>query len=328
MRSDIHYDNNRHVAIQLDDIDALSETFQTAPLNCVQTTLGRLGASIHDVSTCSLEVRDATFAEGVTLTVSDPFPRFGLGISLAGDMRVQGVNLNTSNVSYISGENGMIARLGAGARWCNICVDWELLENAADAQGYTLLTGDNYCGMPVRVHSALATTLSSVARGTLYTEISDTELEDVLMRSVLQALSAGSGRPTHKVKINRRKHNIHTVIDVIRAEYAGSITMTALCRLTGVSERTLEYHFRASVGLSIQQYLMHYRLDRARALLLQGGFEHISDVAAACGIHHPGRFAQYYQRLYGELPRDTATNLHHQRGTLQASSSSTPNLTK
>tara|TARA_R110002049_G_scaffold9747_12_gene48884 strand:- start:6711 stop:7664 length:954 start_codon:yes stop_codon:yes gene_type:complete len=302
---DIQSYSHRYIKFQLDDIDTLTRTFQAAPLNCIQTTPGVLGARLYDVSTSRLEVRDAAYAEGVSLTLSDPFPRFALGISLGGDVQVQGVNLNTSNVSYISGANGMIARLKPGARWCNICIDWNLLESAAEVQRYAPIAGDNYYGMPVRIHNQLAATLSSVAQGTLYAEKPDEELEDSLVHAVLHALNAGSGRATYKTNLDRRKHNVHTVIEFIRAEYSRPVTITALCRLTGVSERTLQYHFKMSVGLSIQQYLMHYRLQRARALLLRGHFEHISEVASACGIHHLGRFSQYYRRLFGELPRAT-----------------------
>ena len=63
--------------------------------------------------------------------------------------------------------------------------------------------------------------------------------------------------------------------------------------------------FREATGLSVQQYLMIYRLQQARAMLLHGEYEQISEVARACGIHHTGRFAQYYRRFFGKSPRDT-----------------------
>ena len=87
------------------------------------------------------------------------------------------------------------------------------------------------------------------------------------------------------------------------------MTVTGLCQLAGVSERTLQYTFRKATGLTVQQYLMSYRLHRARALLTGGEVTQVKDAAQARGFHHAGRFSQYFKKLFGESPSQVLLSL-------------------
>lgn len=157
--------------------------------------------------------------------------------------------------------------------------------------------------MPVRVHETLKLLLSRTARGLHNADVTDAELEDIMALAVLRVLNAGSG--SGKVRRADHSRTVHRVIDFIAATYASPITVTDLCRIAGVGERSLEYLFRGATGFTMQQYLMNHRLHRARAMLLHGEYETIKGVAEACGIPHAGRFAQYYRRQYGQSPRET-----------------------
>ncbi|MCP5165730.1 MAG: helix-turn-helix domain-containing protein [Pseudomonadales bacterium] len=291
------------LATRLDNIDVLSETYRAAPLQCVQTTRGPLGAELHGVSTLRVEVRDAAFDAGVTLTAADPFPRFGLGIGLAGDVQLPWTSLTSSNVGYITGSDGMIVRLQPGARWCNISLDWDLFIGAAETHGYSLPSGDRSVGVPSSLHRDFAALLSRVARGEQYFELADAELEDELALAVLRILQAR--QPAGRDMRSGHQRIVHRVVELIEAEYSGTVTVTGLCKQFGVSERTLQYRFKDATGLSVQQYLLIYRLQRARAMLLRGEYQQVGEVAGACGIHHAGRFAQYYRRLFRQSPRET-----------------------
>ncbi|KPC52829.1 BenABC operon transcriptional activator BenR [Pseudomonas amygdali pv. morsprunorum] len=53
-------------------------------------------------------------------------------------------------------------------------------------------------------------------------------------------------------------------------------------------------------------YLKRFRLQSARRSLLQGNSGYnIAAIASQWGFNHLGRFAQDYQRLFGELPSQT-----------------------
>jgi transcriptional regulator GlxA family with amidase domain len=80
------------------------------------------------------------------------------------------------------------------------------------------------------------------------------------------------------------------------------MTVTGLCHLADVSERTLQYAFLEITGFSMQQYLMRYRLLRARALLTAGNVNLAREAAVAVGIPHTGRFSLYFRKMYGKSP--------------------------
>jgi len=94
------------------------------------------------------------------------------------------------------------------------------------------------------------------------------------------------------------------VVEYIRAHYHQPVTLTGLCVYTGVGERTLRYRFRKACGLSVQQYLMSYRLHRGREMLSKRQVATVAEVARKFGIPDAGRFAQYFRALFDVLPRE------------------------
>ena len=80
-----------------------------------------------------------------------------------------------------------------------------------------------------------------------------------------------------------------------------------LCRVAGVSERTLQYAFKEVMGLTPVTYLIRVRLHRVRQALLEAprGSTTISAEALKWGFWHFGEFSRAYKDCFGELPSDT-----------------------
>jgi AraC-like DNA-binding protein len=80
-----------------------------------------------------------------------------------------------------------------------------------------------------------------------------------------------------------------------------------LCRVTGVSIRSLEYVFREAYDLTPSSFLQAARLTRVRLDLARAEPEGdtVTQVAVRWGFEDPGRFARAYARRYGELPSVT-----------------------
>ncbi len=250
-----------------------------------------------------MEVRHAAFDADLLLSMSGTLPRFSFAVGIQGDIDTLGTRLTNSNASYSCGRNGFLTRLNQHAQWCNLTLEWTLLHSVAETHGYEIPSGDGACGLPIANHKGLTALLCRVAGGQELNHLSDPELEDELTLTVLRCLN-GSKRPTH-IEPRRRWLLVHRVIDFIQAEYSQPITVTELCLLAGVGERSLQYVFRDATGLTVQQYLMNFRLHQARSTLTKGKVGRVSDAARACGIPHLGRFAQYYRRMYGQSPRET-----------------------
>ena len=118
-----------------------------------------------------------------------------------------------------------------------------------------------------------------------------------------------------------RTRQAHSLVVKIAEDYALSHTadhlyVSDLCRVAGVSERTLEYAFKEVMGLTPVTYLIRLRLHRVRQALLTAtqGSTTVTTEALNWGFWHFGEFSRAYRDCFGELPSDT---LRRKPGELQ-----------
>jgi AraC-like DNA-binding protein len=84
------------------------------------------------------------------------------------------------------------------------------------------------------------------------------------------------------------------------------IQIKHLCRVTGVSERTLRNAFSAVRGMSPKRFMLRARLEAARlALRSRHGQATVATIATDYGFYELGRFACLYKAVYGEYPSHT-----------------------
>jgi len=110
---------------------------------------------------------------------------------------------------------------------------------------------------------------------------------------------------------------VKRVEDFALSQTDDPLHVSDLCRVAGVSERTLEYAFKEVMGLTPVTYLIRLRLHRVRRALLAAtqGSTTVSTEALNCGFWHFGEFSRAYKDCFGELPSDT---LRRHPGELQA----------
>ena len=84
-------------------------------------------------------------------------------------------------------------------------------------------------------------------------------------------------------------------------------TVADICRVTKVSERTLQYGFLEHYDITPKAYLRAVRLNGVRRDLKLANPEEarISDIASRWGFWHLGQFAADYRRQFAELPSQT-----------------------
>ena len=95
--------------------------------------------------------------------------------------------------------------------------------------------------------------------------------------------------------------------DYALAQTSDRLYVTDLCKVAGVSERTLEYAFKEIMGLTPVTYLTRLRLHRVREALLAApqGSTTVSTEAVNWGFWHFGEFSRAYKECFGELPSET-----------------------
>jgi AraC family ethanolamine operon transcriptional activator len=76
-----------------------------------------------------------------------------------------------------------------------------------------------------------------------------------------------------------------------------------LCRIVGVSRRTLQYCFQDVLNVSPANFLRAVRLNGVRRMLRTA--PSVTEAAAYWGFWHFGHFSQDYAAMFGELPSQT-----------------------
>ena len=132
------------------------------------------------------------------------------------------------------------------------------------------------------------------------------ELDSVLPGHIMKTIAASKETPK-RPQLRTRHLALRKAVDFINVSPEIVITVNDLCRITGVSERTLQYAFKEYFGVSPKRYLVNVRLNAVRKALLTAapGEITITDIAHRFGFWHMGQFAADYQRMFGELPSES-----------------------
>ena len=114
---------------------------------------------------------------------------------------------------------------------------------------------------------------------------------------------------------SRSKQVVEMTLTYADAFQSQSPTVSELCANVNVSRRTLEVAFQTIVGKSPLQFLTQRRLCRAYVDLKRAKDKSIrvTDIAFAHGFTELGRFANRYQKIFGELPSETLRQYSSQR---------------
>lgn len=118
------------------------------------------------------------------------------------------------------------------------------------------------------------------------------------MQIVVQLSRLYSGQPgTESLDLLR----IGDAIAHLETHYAEPVTLGGLARMAHLSPRQFQRVFRACMGRSPIDHLLHIRLQRAAELLRTSG-KSITDIAFECGFSDSNYFARVFRARHGESP--------------------------
>ena len=83
----------------------------------------------------------------------------------------------------------------------------------------------------------------------------------------------------------------------------GPLTLASLAEVVDLSSSHLRALFRQSMGLSVHQYVVRRRVERARTLL-ESGKHSSTEVALASGFAHQSHLARQMRRILGVTPTE------------------------
>jgi AraC family transcriptional regulator, ethanolamine operon transcriptional activator len=131
------------------------------------------------------------------------------------------------------------------------------------------------------------------------------QMEQACLTAVVEALYPATDDRAPPLPV--RTALVRRADDFLRARLRDPVGEIDLCEELGISGRTLRLAFRERFGIGPMVYFQTLRLNAARAAIRTAGPTNrgVAAVARAFGFRHPGKFAGYYRRQFGESPSET-----------------------
>ena len=107
--------------------------------------------------------------------------------------------------------------------------------------------------------------------------------------------------------LSSRRDVVQRTEAFLRARLSESVSIAQLCRVAGVSERSLRNAFYDVRGMSPKRCALRARLAEVRRALTAAHVTRgaVTVIATDHGFFVLGRFASTYKAVYGESPSDT-----------------------
>ena len=117
-----------------------------------------------------------------------------------------------------------------------------------------------------------------------------------------------AGRLRQLASVGSQSHLVARAIEWLKANYASPLRVEELAGSVHMSASSLHQHFRQLTAMSPLQYQKWLRLNAARRLMLNDGFD-AANAAFEVGYESPSQFSREYARLFGAPPRRDVVSL-------------------
>jgi AraC family transcriptional regulator len=97
-------------------------------------------------------------------------------------------------------------------------------------------------------------------------------------------------------------NRLKRVLSFIEEGIASNLLIEDIARVAGVGPSHLQTLFRNALGVSVYQYVLQRRVERARSLL-QSDHLSLNDVAAESGFADQSHMARHMRRILNTSPR-------------------------
>ncbi|VFS22637.1 AraC family transcriptional regulator [Enterobacter cancerogenus] len=94
---------------------------------------------------------------------------------------------------------------------------------------------------------------------------------------------------------------LRNVVAFIEENLAQPLTLADLASQAALSEYHFARMFRQSMGQAPHQYVMHRRMEKAKALIQHTAMP-LTDIAMACGFNSASHFSNRFRSVLGVTP--------------------------
>jgi AraC-like DNA-binding protein len=131
---------------------------------------------------------------------------------------------------------------------------------------------------------------------------SDVLSQSILYRTLADLIRCSPERSdSHKPQHSREAY-IRKAIEYIEGSYSQKMTVLDIARSVGLDRTYLSSLFKDRFGISLQTFLLEYRMSRATELLGNPELT-VSDVSRSVGYNDPFLFSKMFKKAVGSSPR-------------------------
>ncbi len=98
------------------------------------------------------------------------------------------------------------------------------------------------------------------------------------------------------------------VFDHVRKNYGGEINLDTMAQHAGLSASHFSRLFKKTIGQSPHQFLMAFRVERAKEKLERKDLPMI-DIALSCGFADQAHFSRVFKQIVGQAPKEYRSSL-------------------
>lgn len=111
-----------------------------------------------------------------------------------------------------------------------------------------------------------------------------------------------TGLPTLQPSVGLSREKLKLTLDYIHEHFSEKIRLEAIAQSINISPYHFCHLFKASMGVSPYQYILHCRIECAKQLLKNHSLA-IVDVALDCGFATQSQLTKYFSRFVGTTPK-------------------------
>ncbi len=108
-------------------------------------------------------------------------------------------------------------------------------------------------------------------------------------------------RPDEKDRELPVFQTVARAVEIIRRDFAGTVSMEDVACKCGQSLRQLQRRFRTSFGISPQEFLLKTRVLAAQRLL-ESSSRNAAEISSLCGFVDASSFTQHFRKRLGMTP--------------------------
>lgn len=142
----------------------------------------------------------------------------------------------------------------------------------------------------------------------------ETRLTGLLYLMLSLLVESGPETPTVQ-RESRAEVYVEQVIDFIEMNFSQKITIEDIAHLIGLNRSYLCSLFKQQMNISIQDYLIRYRMDIATKMLGNTDLS-IGDIARSVGYADPLLFSKMFKKVKGASPKHYRSEAGFPKGTV------------